>query len=219
MLNGKPINPGSRAHGGFDGVRIVGVYNQGVHGGLLGKDALLSSAIVFKAAVTIQVVGSDVENHGDGGMKLLCGFELEAGNLEDRPAFVCAGVDQGHDRNADVAANQRGQSGCRKDFTQQSGGGGLAVGAGDGQDLAFEEAACQFQLADHRQSEALDLRQLGGVQRHAGTDDNQVLAAEGEQTMAAGLDHDAGFDQGGNFFGQLLCRAHVGDRDLGAAAA
>jgi hypothetical protein len=85
--------------------------------------------------------------------------------------------------------------------------------------LALEEARGQFQLADDRQAEALHLRQLGRVQRHAGADDDQVLAAEGEQAVAAGLDHDALFEQRGNLLGQRLGAAHVGDRDLRAAAA
>ena len=63
-----------------------------------------------------------------------------------------------------------------KNLAQQRGGGGLAVGAGDGQRVALEEAGGQFKLADDRQAEALHLRQFGCVQRHAGADDDQVLA-------------------------------------------
>ncbi len=69
-------------------------------------------------------------------------------------------------------------------------------------DSALEKARGQFQFADDRQAEALYLRQLGRIQRHAGADDDQVLAAEGEQAVAAGLDHDALFEQGGNLLGQ-----------------
>src|ERR1035437_10192738 len=219
MLNREPENPGHRARGGFFAGGVVGVQHQAVLEGLRGKDALFNRAIVFKAAMTVQVVGGDVENDGDGGMELLGGFELEAGDLKDRPGFVGAGVEQGHDRDADVAANQRGQPGSRKDFAQQRGGGGLAIGAGDGERLALEEARGQFQFANDRQTEALDLRQFRSVQRHAGADDNQVLSAEGEQAVAAGLDHNARLNQGRNLLGQRLGRAHVGDRDLRATAA
>ena len=219
MLNREPINPGGRAGSGFDAGGVFGVQHQAVLRGLLGKDALLDAGIVFKAAVTVQMIGRDVEYHGDRGVELLSGFKLEAGDLENRPCLAGAGVDKSHDRDADVAANQRGQAGSREDFAQQRGGGGLAVGAGDGQDMAPEEAGGQLQLADDRQAEALYLLQLGGVQRHAWTDNDQILAAEGQQAVAAGLDHDAGFDQGGNFFGQLIGRAHVGDRHPRAAAA
>ena len=65
----------------------------------------------------------------------------------------------------------------------------------------------------------LDLHQFGRVERHAGADHDQVLAAEGEQAVAAGFDHDALFEQRGNVLGQGFGAAHVGDRDLRAAAA
>ncbi len=86
-------------------------------------------------------------------------------------------------------------------------------------DLALEEARGQFQFADDRQAEVLHLHQFGRVERHAGADHDQVLAAEGEQAVAAGLHHDALFEQGGNLLGQRLGAAHVGDRHLRAAAA
>src|SRR5208337_3069738 len=118
---------------------VAGIQYQKVLPGLRGKDAFLGCAIIFKAAVTVQMVGGDVENDSDGRMELLRGFELKAGYLQNRPAFVSAGVDECHDRNADVAANQRRQSASSKDFAQQSRGGGLSVGTCDGQDFAFEE--------------------------------------------------------------------------------
>ena len=132
---------------------------------------------------------------------------------------VGAFVDEGDDGHADVAADQRGQAGSCEDFADESGGGGFAVGAGDGEDVAFEEARGEFELADDGQAEGFDLHQLGRVERNAGADDDEVLAAEGEQAVAAGLDHDAFFEQGGNVFGEGLGAAHVGDGDLGAAVA
>ena len=69
------------------------------------------------------------------------------------------------------------------------------------------------------QPEAAHLGQLGSIERNAGADDDEVLAAEGEQAVAAGLDLDALFEQRGNVLGQGLGAADVGDGDLGAAAA
>ena len=66
---------------------------------------------------------------------------------------------------------------------------------------------------------ACDLHQLRGVERHAGRDDDQVLAAKGQQSMAAGFDHDPRFEQGGNLLGQRLGAARFGDRDLRALPA
>ena len=153
VLNGKPINPGCRAFGCFFAGSVVGVQHQAILCRLRGKDALLGSNVVFKAAVTVEMIRRDVENHGNVGMKLLGGFKLEAGDFEDRPGFVGAVVDERHNRNADVAADQRGQTASREDFAQQRGGGGFAVGAGDGERMALEEARGQFQFADDRQAE------------------------------------------------------------------
>src|SRR5208337_4178451 len=119
-----------------------------------GKNPLLGADVILKAAVAIQVVGRDVEDDGDRGMELNRAFELEAGDFKNRPGFVGAGIDERNNRDADVAANQRGDAGRLKNLAQQGGGGGLAVGAGDGQGLALEEAGSQFQLANHLQAES-----------------------------------------------------------------
>ena len=65
----------------------------------------------------------------------------------------------------------------------------------------------------------MHLRQFRRVERNAGADDDKVLAAKGEQAVAAGLDHDSFFEQGGDILGQRLGGAHVGDRDLRALVA
>ena len=201
------------------GADVVGVEHHEVVCVLRGEDALLGERVVLESAVAVEMVGRDVEDDGDVGVELLSAFELKAGDFEDGPGVVGAFVDEGHDGHADVAADQRGKSGFLEDFAEQRGGGGFAVGAGDGEDFAFEEAGGQFEFADDGQAEAFGLHQFGSVERDAGADDDQVLAAEGEQAVAAGLDHDALFKQGGNVFGEGFGAAHVGDGDLRAVAA
>ena len=186
---------------------------------LLGEDALLGERVVFEGAVAVEVVGRDVEDDGDVGMELFSGFELEAGDFEDRPGVVGRFVDEGDDGHANVAADQRGNAGLLEDFAEQRGGGGFAVGAGDGEDFALEEAGGEFEFADDGAAEVSGLHQFGSVERDAGADDDEVLAAEGEQAVAAGFDDDALFEQGGNVFGEGFGAADVGDGDLGAAAA
>ena len=184
-----------------------------------GKDALFGSNVVFKAAVTVKMIRRDVENHGDVGMELLSGFQLEARYLEYRPAFVGAIVDERHNRDADVAANQGGQVASVENLAEQRGGGGFAIGAGDGERMALEKTRGKLQFADDRQAEVLDLHQLGSVKRHAGADHDQVLAAEGEQAVAAGFDHDARFHEGRDLLGQRLGAPHIGDSHVCAAPA
>ena len=76
--------------------------------------------------------------------------------------------DQLDDRQADVAADLRWQAGVREDLADQGGGGGLAVRAGDRDDLALEKPARQFQLADDGKPEGRYLLDLRRVQRTPG---------------------------------------------------
>ena len=169
--------------------------------------------------MAVQVVGRDVQDHGNLRMELLGAFQLEARNLKHRPRCFSTLVDQRNHWHADVAAHQRGQAGLLQNLAQQRGGGGLAVRAGNGYDLPLRNRASQFQFADHRQAETLHLRQFGRFQRHAGAYHNQVLTPEGQQSMAASLHHDALFEQRRNILGQRLGRAHIGDSDKCAAVA
>ncbi len=75
-------------------------------------------------------------------------FELEAGDLEHRPGVAVAFIHELDDRYADVAADERGHSGLFDNFADQRGGGGLAIGAGNCEDLALEEARGQFEFSD-----------------------------------------------------------------------
>jgi hypothetical protein len=165
------------------------------------------------------VIGRDVEDDGDLGMELLGGFELEAGDLEDGPGVGRAFGDELDDGEADVAADEGGKAGLPEDFADQRGGGGFAVGAGDGEGAALEVAGGEFEFADDGAAEVAGLHQLGGIEGDAGADDDEVLAAEGEQAVAAGFDVDAFVEQRGDVVGESLGGAHVGDGDLGALAA
>ncbi len=153
------------------------------------------------------------------GMEFFGGFELEAGDFEDVPGGVRRFFDKGDDGDADVAADLRGEAGFLEDFAEERGGGGFAVGAGDGEDLAFEEAGGKFQFADDGAAEIAGLHEFRCVERHAGADDDDVLAAEGEQAVAAGFDVDALVEEGGNVFGEGFSAADVRDGDLGSLTA
>ena len=201
------------------GARVVGVQHHAVAFLLRGEDALLGARIILEAAVPVEVVGSNVQYDGDRGSKLLRAFKLEAGNLEHRPCFGVALINQADYRDADVAAYQRVQAALLENLAGECCGCCLAVGAGDGQDFALEKARGQFQLADYRAAEVFGLYEFGRIERHAGAHHDQVLSAESEQSMAAGLHHNALFKQRGDVLGQCLGAAHIGDRHLRALAA
>ena len=51
-------------------------------------DPGLRRHVGFERAVTIQVVGLDVEHHGNMRAKAVHGFKLKAGKLEDIPCVI-----------------------------------------------------------------------------------------------------------------------------------
>ncbi len=141
-------------------------------------------------------------------------FQLETRYFKHRPGVVAAFIHQRDDRNADVSAD-RGV----EDFSGERSRGGFAVGAGNGDGLAFQKAEREFQLAKNGQAEAPDLHELWRVERHARAYDDEVLAAEGEQPMSSGFDRNSLFEKSGNVLAQLLGAANVRDCDLRAATA
>ena len=66
------------------------------------------------------------------------------------------------------------------------------------------------------QAEGADLYELGCGHGDARADDDEVLAAEGEQAVGAGFDHEAFVEEHGEL-GDEGCGAGVGDGDAGAA--
>jgi len=201
------------------GGAVVGVEDEGVGRGLAGEDLFLRGNVGLEAVVAVEVVGGDVEDDGDAGVELIGGFELEAGDLEDVDRLGGGFGDELDDGQADVAADLGGDTGFAEDLAEEGGGGGLAVGAGDGDDAALEEAAGELELAHDGEAVADDLGDFGGVERNAGRDDDEVLAAEGEQAVTAGFDHDAGVEQRGDLASESDGGTGVRDGDAGAEGA
>jgi len=106
-----------------------------------------------------------------------------------------------------------------EDGSAEAGGSGFAVGAGDGERFALEEARGQLDFADDGQAKLAHLHELGRIERHAGADDDQILPAKGEEAVATGLDRNALLDERGNVFAKRLGAANVRNGDLRAAAA
>ena len=69
--------------------------------------------------------------------------------LQHVPLVRPRGFDHGGDRRADVAADLRRDAGLAQDVSDERGGGGLAIGAGDADGAALEERRGQFHFADH----------------------------------------------------------------------
>src|SRR5580692_4159764 len=205
----EPVDTRTGMRGSLRGARVVGIEDNEVLRRLCGEDAFLGASVVLEGPVAVEMIRRDVKNDGDLGMELLGGFELETGHFKNRPGIRRAFIDERNDGDANIAADQRVESSLLENLANQGRRSRLAVGAGDGKRLAPKETRGQFELADDGAAEVARLHQLGRVERNAGTDDDQVLAAEGEQAVAAGLDHDAFVEQRGNVFGQGLGAAYV----------
>ena len=141
------------------------------------------------------MVGSDVQDHGDPGVKALRGLQLKAGNLEHRPGPGVTLIDRLDDRYSNIAGDHRLQPGGAEDLAAKGGGGGLSVGAGNGQNISLEKARRQFQLADDRQTQVSHLNQFRSKQGHARGNHDQVLPAKGQQSMPPGFHRDPRLEQ------------------------
>ena len=144
--------------------RVVGVDHP--HG-VRPEDARLGLGVGGHRAVPVEVVLRHVEHGGGGRVETSDAVELEAGEFEhpDLGQRVGTGLQRRgqrvHQRRADVAGHRHAQPGALGELRGQRGGGGLAVGASDGDDLGrvalrglqvLQRQREQQQLALHRRA-------------------------------------------------------------------
>ena len=85
----------------------------------------------------------------------------------------------------DVAAHQHRAHLGAQQLAGQRGGGGLAVGAGDGDDVGLHHPPRQLELADDRHPAGAQRDERGQLERHPGAHDDQLRARERRVGMAA----------------------------------
>ena len=92
-------------------------------------------------------------------LELLDPLELEARHLDHRDVqFASDRIDQ---RRAEIAADEDAASRRLQNLAEQHRHRALAVGAGDRDDRRVEEAAREFDLANHRDSPAVGFSAAG----------------------------------------------------------
>jgi hypothetical protein len=168
--------------------------------------------------VAVEMIGRDVKDDRDLGMKALNGLQLEAGDLEHNPATGIGLRDQFDDRSSNVAADQDLLPPPQQDLPGKSGRCSFTVRSGDGDNAALEVTRGEFDLADDLDAELAGLGEARRIYRDAGADDDQVLVAESALAMNAGLDRNALIQQLRDQAPELGLRLGVGDGDAGAAA-
>ena len=190
----------------------IGVKNRVVLRRLVFEDAGFGRDVVLHRTVTVEVIGRDVEDRRDMRTEGLDRLQLEARNLQHNPGVRRRLLDKGNCRRADISPDQRLTSARGDDFAGQRGGGGFAVGAGDGHDLSFEEARRQLDFSDDRDAETAGVLQRADVAGDSGADHNQILIAEGALAVLAGFHRNATVEQRRNFGRELILALGIADR-------
>ena len=155
------------------------------------EDVLLGSDVLRHVPVYIQMVWGQIGHHGDMGAAIH-GHQLEAGQLQHRIIVGLHALGVAQQRVADVAAQPHGVPRGLQQLGDDGGSGGLAVGAGDGDDGArayLEE--CLHLAGEHAAvgHGRRDLRHIGPQTRRA--EDHvlvqalQIIRAKPQRTAGA----------------------------------
>jgi hypothetical protein len=149
---------GGRLPGRDDGV--VAVED---HLPVLAEDARLGGRVGLQGAVPVQVILGHVEHHGRRGLEALHPVELKTRQLQHPDPRQCVGgepIGQGVEQGrADIAGHGHVPADAAQQMAGERGGGGFAVGAGDGQHgrvvgprlgEGAQGVSKQVQLAAHR---------------------------------------------------------------------
>ncbi len=141
--------------------------------------------------MTVDVVGLEVEQHGDARPKRLYVLELEGGELAHDPRVLGNRADEARERPADVPRHFGGNARRGEDGAEQRGRRRLPVRAGDPENGVLEQAGAQLDLGDDRDT-ALPRRCYDRrVRRHARALDEEVDAVHELDAVAAQDDADA----------------------------
>ena len=134
-------------------VFIVSPVDEVVVGRLVLGDAHFGTNIAhhFKV-VAIEVVGSDVEQHGNVGTEVVHIVELERGDFQYIPIAVAFFFDFSYlkcERTTDVSGQSYVESGRLEDVEDERCCGGFAVGACDAEHLGVGVARCEFEFGEN----------------------------------------------------------------------
>lgn len=95
--------------------------------------AALVGGVRLHGAVPVEVVRREVEHHGGVGAQRGCPVQLVAGEFDGEDVVLLLAEDRVEQGDTDVADRGRAQARRLQDGGEHLDGGGLAVGAGDGE--------------------------------------------------------------------------------------
>ena len=160
----------------------------------------------------------DVEHRRHRGMELRDRLQLEGGNFADGDVAGAHLQDRLRVGRADVAHHPGAAAGVFEDLAQQGRGGGLAVGAGDGQERAGGFAVGVFQFAHHLHAQFAGADHGGVRVRDAGTHDERIHALkERQRVLLAQMPVNAGHIEVVQRARELFARLYIADGHFAAA--
>ena len=151
LLPAEPINVGARRHAARY-FRIVGVQDRSVALELILEHAHLRGRVLLKRRVPVEMIGSEIQQHADFRPECFDRLELEAADLGYRDGVSVEASTQREQRSSNVAADQRRNVGRLQNVRDERRRRGLAVRAGDRDELASQKSPRQLYFAPHRNS-------------------------------------------------------------------
>src|SRR5207248_3713792 len=137
------------------------------------EDPQLRVAVGLEGTVAVEMVGLEVQQHGDLASQLVHVLELEAGELADDPgARLDLAVELGQ-----CAAHVPGDRRARH-RAQELASRRLSVRAGDADQLRLQEAKAELDLAPDRDATSLGLDNERRLARDPGALDQYLHAVE-----------------------------------------
>ena len=134
----------------------------------------MQARIPLHGAVSIEVVGRQVEQDARRGAEVVHIFELETRHLHHQFFVTSKRAHHRTHRRADVAQHPAGPA-CRgEQVPHQRGGGGLAVRARDRREGVGQQRVGKLDLAPDRHAMRARSSHQGGFPGHAGALDDQV---------------------------------------------
>ena len=134
----------------------------GIFLSLIFENAQLGRAIIGHGAITIEMIGSEVEPETDRRVEGLDRLQLKRAHFDcEHVKWFVSACHLGQ-RFADVAASDCSLAAGVQHLGEQLGRRGFAVRAGNGDDWNFTELRTEFELADHFD---LAQREIAGERR------------------------------------------------------
>ena len=191
---------------------VVEIENELVVFALIAVNGSLGLHILVKILVVVQMIGRQIGDRRNV-RRVLHAHQLERGQLHDCKVVLCHRVHAGEQGRADIAAEMHGIARVLQNLTDERGGRGLAVRAGDADDRTRADREEKLHLAGDLRAVCARLLKKTRVNAR-GTEDNvlieriKVMRAENE-VYAEGSEGSIAVAKLGGFFFVMHGNAHA----------